>query len=118
MRSSQNALLWVSLSLTGCYWIWSPGEDPRGRELLEAGDRLMSELEQFRVANGSYPLELTELHSTVDLGRPGSSFHFEYGRERDSYGLGLDYTPSWPQSGRVSCLRRPDSTGWGCHRYL
>src|SRR5262245_30299122 len=108
------AVLSVSLSLAGCISIWSPGEDPRGRELLEGGDRLVLELAQFRVANGSYPSELAGIRSTVDLGRPGSDFHFSYDREADSYLLTLDYTPSWPQSGRVSCSRRHDSPGWGC----
>lgn len=99
-------------------WIWSPGEDPRGRELLRAGDQLVSELQQFRDANGSYPSDLEALRSTVDLGRPGSDFYFSYHREADSYGLILNYTPSWPQSGRISCARRDDSAGWGCLGYL
>lgn len=118
MRTLRIAALPVLVSLVACTSIWSPGEDPRGRELLEAGDRLASELEQFRVANGSYPPDLVALRSAVDPGRPGTDFHFTYDREADSYSLTVDYTPSWPQSGRVSCSRRDDSPSWSCHGYL
>lgn len=118
MKSPRIAVYVVSASLAGCVSIWPPGGDPRGRELLTAGNQLVSELQQFRVANGSYPSELAALHTNVDLGRPGSDFYFSYDREADSYGLTLNYTPSWPQSGRVSCAWRADSSDWGCHGYL
>ena len=118
MRVLRIAAFWVYSSLAGCISIWAPGEDPRGLELLRAGDQLVSELQEFRLANGSYPSDLEALHSTVDRGRPGSDFYFAYDREADSYGLTLHYTPSWPQSGRVRCARGDDSPGWGCHGYL
>ncbi len=118
MKRVLVAALVVSSLLAGCLSLWSPGEDPRGRQLLRDGDRLLSELERFRAANGVYPPKLEALGSTVDLGRPGGDFYFYYNRDSDSFHIILDYTPSWPQTGRVTCSRRPDARGWGCLGYL
>jgi len=118
MKRVRIAILSTSLFLAGCLSVWSPGEDPRGRELLVEGDRLVAALQQYRAANGSYPAELAALGSNIDLGRPGSDFYFSYDRDSDSYLLTVNYTPSWPQNGRVTCSRRHDSSEWGCHGYL
>ena len=73
-----RVVLPFSILLAGCLSVWSPGEDPRGRDLLADGDQLVSALQQFRANNGSYPADLEALDSGVELGRPGSDFYFSY----------------------------------------
>jgi hypothetical protein len=97
---------------------WSPGTDPRGRDLIETGNQLVASLEAFRSSTGHYPESLAELPSTPDLGAPGTDFDFHYEPNGEGYRLYLNYTPSWPQTGRISCFFRPGAAGWGCSGYL
>ena len=107
----------AALLLFGCA-IWQPGTDPQGRELIARGNELAAALEAFRGSTGRYPANLQELPSKFELGRPGSDFHFGYETHQDTYRLYLNYAPSWPQVGLVSCGFEPGASGWGCHGYL
>jgi len=117
MRYQLISLALAAAVAAGCA-IWAPGTDPRGRDLIENGDQLVTSLEAFRSSTGHYPETLDELPSTPDLGAPGTNFDFHYEPNREGYRLHLNYTPSWPQSGRVSCCFAPGATGWGCSGYL
>jgi hypothetical protein len=107
----------VCILLSGCA-LWAPGEDPRGRDLVARGNDLVASIEAFQDSNGAYPSTLQELQTDVSLGSTASDFHFTYTTRDNGYSLSLNYTPSWPQMGRVYCSRRNGSAGWGCGGYL
>jgi len=113
-RLAPPSLVWA-LAL-GCVG-WPPGEDPRGVKLLEMGARLVAAIEARRGGTGAYPSDLSFVAGRFDLERRRSDFRFEYAPVADGYRLVLDYVPSWPESGRVTCAYRP-GTRWDCRSYL
>jgi hypothetical protein len=97
---------------------WSPGTDPKGRDLIASGNELVAEIEAHKQRSGGYPDSLADLSLPVSIGRPGSDFHFHYEPKHDDYNLFLNYTPSWPQSGRVACAYGRANAEWNCAGYL
>ncbi len=116
MRSGTSLLIGC-VALAACT-VWRPGRDPRGLELIATGDTLVVALEEFRQANGRYPASLQDLPGSYSLGAPGTGHCFRYSGEAAGYRLSLDYSPSWPQSGKVNCATQAGAAGWACHTYL
>src|SRR5947209_4376058 len=112
--TSRSQIAAVALLASGCTIFWDPGADPRGRELIANGNTLVASLEAFRADHGHYPSSLQELPATPELGRPGSDYYLEYRPEGNTYRLGLTYTPSWPQAGKVDCTFDAGDPDWGC----
>lgn len=118
VRRNQSILLLALIGGLASCAIWAPGKDPRGRRLIASGDELVAAVESYHQSNGRYPASLQELPGDHSLGEPGGDFHFSYQAQRSGYNLRLNYTPSWPQSGRVDCFIRDGAVGWGCDGYL
>ena len=96
----------------------TPGADRRGRDFIATGNKIVAALETKRSAAGVYPASLAELPDPFDLGKPGTDHDFLYKPSADGFHLILNYTPSWPNMGRVSCGFESNTKQWKCGGYL
>jgi hypothetical protein len=115
IRLISTCAVCLYLLTVGCA---TPGSDRQGRNLIATGNRIVAALEAHRSATGAYPVSLVELSGAFDLGRPGSDHEFLYRPATDTFQLTLNYSPSWPNTGRVTCGFEAATQEWRCGGYL
>lgn len=96
--------------------IWSRGDDPRGKALrAKVDEHVTKPLDAFHDAYGRYPDSLEALKPDLSWLLSGEDLYYDLTGE--DYMLTLDYTPSWPQLGRTSCIRGGTTLEWYCFSY-
>ena len=95
--------------------VWPAGSDPRGRELKANGEAVLTALARYQQQHGRFPTSLAELapsYLPAVPARPELRFNPVLGS------VSFVYSPSWPQSGQVSCSAEVGAAEWSCHGYI
>ena len=103
-------MLLVASTLSSCF-VWKPGDDPRGRELQPQMRELMAGAKMYRAKFGDWPSSLIALVPDFVSALPARCnilYTPAIGR------IDVTYSPTWPQSGEVTCTFDPDKPTWSC----
>jgi hypothetical protein len=101
-------------ALSACS-IWPLGEDPRGRERLNAVEPIVDALVRHERETGTLPTTLNQLvPNYLAAGQLGSGVNYSQLHRS----LEVTYTPTWPAIGRVSCSRTIGDAKWHCLGYV
>lgn len=101
--------------LSGCS-VWPPGEDPNGKKYRKQANLLIDAAMDYKEKNGNLPSSLQELVPAYINELPDVANKSIYSKETGN--LIYDYSPSWPDQGRISCFTVIGSAKWKCSGYI
>lgn len=108
-------LLFITALLQSCA-IWEVGEDPAGKNYRAEAELIDNALIKYKNDTGVLPIRLKELIPSY-LGKlPSVAEKGFYSAKEGS--LTYTYSPSWPQSGKISCGSVIGSGKWSCNGYI
>lgn len=95
--------------------VWPAGSDPKGQELKAQTAPVLAALSRFQQERGHLPEYLFEL---VPDYLPIIPSEPELRYKRQSGSIGFEYSPPWPQPGRISCSAEVGTKEWSCLGYI
>ncbi len=95
--------------------MWQVGEDPKGKIYKNQAQALVESLVQYQAQNGELPSSLSALVPKNIDALPDVVNYSYYSKEKEF--LEYNYTPSWPQPGRISCSTLIGTNKWACGGY-
>ncbi len=112
---SRFVLLALVLIASGCS-IWPLGEDPKGKEIRIQADEIVNAIKNYENVNGNLPSDLLLLIPEFLKELPEVADEVNY--LSDKREIVYSYSPSWPQSGRISCGLKIGNEKWSCGGYI
>jgi len=115
----------LTVALSGCF-AWRPGEDPYGRTLESQVQHVAKGVEAYRAKAGVLPPSLealvpayiSSLPTGCSIDTPARSTRCGLIYLRETGRVLVTYSPTWPQSGEISCSVDVDAPRWRCTGYL
>jgi hypothetical protein len=89
----------------------APGEDPKGQQLKEPANKVLTAIDQFKQDKGRYPNSLYELMPKYVDKLPEEPL---LRIDEHSGRLRFAYSREWPDTGRIVCIALFGTTDWKC----